>query len=536
MMRLFLWVLFCPMFAYAATSSNDYRVQLFVGTDTTPPTTPAIIAAIPVATTQIDVTWTASIDAVMVSGYRVYRDNVQIATTSLTSYSDVGLTASTTYTYTIDAFDLFYNISSTSAAVATTTLALPPVTPTSTPTTTNVIADNHEVSTAGVRLTGEVSVLTTPRTAELHWRTTASSQYVVRWGRTQNYEIGVVSGSVYSRNHTTRLDQLEPGTRYYYQITGVSPQGFLRVIDEGSFVTAALFADDTIENVRDVVAIVNGAAVTLQWDNPSIATFDYVRVVRSHLFYPQHSQDGVVVYEGSGTEFVDSNALEEHSPQYYTIFAYDANGNVSSGAIVRAERVGASTNDDLGVRGGDGVTSDSGTSTERSPTILPDIGTVDLLSAEEIFVGQGDTTISFAQPVIIEANAAYEVFIPYDAVPRHIKSIIVSVYDVTHTARVSQYLLKLSADGTRYEAVLPVMGRVGISRLMVEVLDYETGTLRRISIPVQFRESKEPVFWPDMVMEQGVPLLLTGGKLLFVTALSAFVFIVWRRRRREDKQ
>jgi len=57
-----------------------------------------------------------------VAGYRVYRDNVEIATTSVTGYSDSGLLASTLYNYTVEAFDASGNVSPKSDLVSVATL------------------------------------------------------------------------------------------------------------------------------------------------------------------------------------------------------------------------------------------------------------------------------------------------------------------------------------------------------------------------------------------------------------------------------
>jgi hypothetical protein len=78
------------------------------GEDTEAPTTPTLLSAIPTAATQIDLVWSTSTDNVIVSGYVLFRDSVIVATTSQTSYLDTGLTASTTYSYEVYAFDGFF--------------------------------------------------------------------------------------------------------------------------------------------------------------------------------------------------------------------------------------------------------------------------------------------------------------------------------------------------------------------------------------------------------------------------------------------
>ena len=92
----------------------------------TPPTTPGSLTATAVSTSQINLSWTASTDDVGVSGYNVYLNGSPLATTSDTSYSSTGLSASTTYTYTVSAYDAVGNLSEQSGSVSATTDAPPP--------------------------------------------------------------------------------------------------------------------------------------------------------------------------------------------------------------------------------------------------------------------------------------------------------------------------------------------------------------------------------------------------------------------------
>lgn len=93
------------------------------GSDTTSPSSPTNVSATALSSSQINLTWNASTDNVGVTGYRIYRNGTQITTNGGTSYSDTGLSASTTYTYTIAAYDAAGNISSQSTAGSATTQA-----------------------------------------------------------------------------------------------------------------------------------------------------------------------------------------------------------------------------------------------------------------------------------------------------------------------------------------------------------------------------------------------------------------------------
>lgn len=66
------------------------------------PAAPATLSAQVVSSTQINLNWPASTGA---TGYAVYRDGNEIATTPNTYYNDTGLTPSTTYTYYVIAYN-----------------------------------------------------------------------------------------------------------------------------------------------------------------------------------------------------------------------------------------------------------------------------------------------------------------------------------------------------------------------------------------------------------------------------------------------
>lgn len=457
--------------AYAATT--DFSVRTFVGSDTTAPTTPTLVSVVPVATTQINVTWTASTDDVALSGYRLFRNGTQIATTTLLSYSDTSLTASTTYSYFVDAFDFFGNISSSSLTLATTTLVNPPPIATTTPATGG---------TSGTAIGTNLRALTvTPgeRSAVFTWQTQGQTQYTLRFGRTSSYELGAVSGTLYSQNHSTTIDGLEPGTTYYYELIAIDARGTQNVVARDSFTTLVNNSTTVLANVTGFSASVDDVDVRLQWRNSFESAETYVRIVRSHLFYPSTIQSGAVVYEGSGESFTDTDALLMRSPQYYTIFVLDKNRNVSSGAVAIARaQVPAGTVETV--------------PTTTPPTQLPEIGDDTILRAGDISFEQGTATIPFDARVQLNKDDTFTVSVPYTAVPKNLKSIIVSIQNPTNQREISAYLLKLNQSGDAYVTIVPAIKVVGEARITLEVFDYEQATIRRISNTVVFIDTTKP--------------------------------------------
>src|SRR5882762_2701784 len=114
-------------------STNSMSVSITIA-DTTPPSTPTGLTAAAAGSTGINLSWSASTDNVGVTGYTVRRNGVQVATPATTSFTDTGLSAATTYSYTVAARDAAGNISPNSASVSVTTASAADTTPPSTPT------------------------------------------------------------------------------------------------------------------------------------------------------------------------------------------------------------------------------------------------------------------------------------------------------------------------------------------------------------------------------------------------------------------
>ena len=101
--------------------------------DTQPPTVPTGLAVTGVTAHSVSLSWHASTDNVGVTGYTVYRNGSSVGTTggaNNTSFTDTTVAPSTTYNYTVDAFDGAGNHSAQSSPpVQATTPAAGGITP-----------------------------------------------------------------------------------------------------------------------------------------------------------------------------------------------------------------------------------------------------------------------------------------------------------------------------------------------------------------------------------------------------------------------
>jgi chitodextrinase len=95
--------------------------------DAIAPSAPTGLTIAAVSSSEISLSWTASTDNVRVIGYKVFRGANQIASTVFPSFIDTRLSPSTTYTYSVTAYDQAGNSSASSTPVSATTTSSVPV-------------------------------------------------------------------------------------------------------------------------------------------------------------------------------------------------------------------------------------------------------------------------------------------------------------------------------------------------------------------------------------------------------------------------
>jgi chitodextrinase len=247
--------------------------------DTIPPTAPTGLVATAVSPTQINLSWTASTDNVGVTGYKVERcqsagcsNFAQIATTTTTTFSDTGLTGSTSYSYRVRATDAAgnlstYSTSSTSATPAPTLTAPASLTATafsstqinlswSASTETGGTISNYLVERCqGIGCSGFAQIATPATTAVNDTGLTASTSYSYRVRATD----AAGNLSPYSSAATTST----PGATVAVSISPVraavttqQPQSFSATVT-GSSNTTVTWAVDAIVNGNATVGTID---------------------------------------------------------------------------------------------------------------------------------------------------------------------------------------------------------------------------------------------------------------------------------------
>lgn len=121
-----------------SANSNTASVTTPSVKDTTSPSTPTNLSGTATSSSQVNLSWNASTDTggSGLAGYNVYRDGTKMNSTLITSttYGDDTATASTTYTYKVEAVDGAGNKSPQTGGVSVTTPSAPDATPPTVPT------------------------------------------------------------------------------------------------------------------------------------------------------------------------------------------------------------------------------------------------------------------------------------------------------------------------------------------------------------------------------------------------------------------
>lgn len=508
-----------------AQESSDFTIRVFGAEDLVAPTAP-VLSGSAISYDQVDVSWTVSTDNFFVSGYVLYRDGLPISTTTLTSYSDVSVSASTTYVYTVRAFDPFFNYSSSSNLLTIITPAVP----------VDPVGEGGGTATAARIVLNELTVTPGLSTSTFYIKTARPARFEMRWGKTDAYELGYIVNDRFVDTYRTTLTELEPGTTYFYEVVGYTPFGAATVLKKGSFKTLDLADFLPPANILRFSGYADSDDVRLSWQTPLSTSFASVRIVRSHLGFPNHPQDGVIVYQGTSESFTDKGILSEHSPVYYTAFTYDAAGNVSSGAIVRVYRAGEGNGSGIASPvtnaplDGDGIiTHDEGfasTSAQLPPgTKMPDLNQIHLL--------QNNEQQSFAEPkVTLISDQQFVISIPKEAVTVNLKSIIATLTDPTDSRKTYSVLLRLNKEKTAYEAVVAPLMVVGMSQITVDIYDYKAAVVGTYSKTVTFVEGRgaesDASFALDGFIVKVLPILLAVALPLL---LGTFFFLFYKRRR-----
>ncbi len=455
------------MYVHAASTSFTTSLTTYAF-DNIPPTVPTGLTATPISQSQIDLSWLPSTDNNLVGGYVVYRDDGAIATTSGTTFSDTLLSASTTYTYSVQAFDGSSNYSATSTSVSTTTLPVPVVIiSTSTPP-----VSGGSTSSGGSAFITDLTV--TPHTVDsvINFNTASPARSTVSWGLTPDLEAGSITSIFYDTTHEITITGLTADTHYYVRISVVGAQGVQSSVDS-QFNTISL-NPISILNPSNFTATPKGLGqngINLSWTNPIDPRFGSVRVVRSTTFFPRDQYDGVPVYQGAGQNFFDASTVPG-TRYYYSIFAEATDGSFSSGVLAQA-RIGIV---------GEIIPANNNPFTQAPPASNVNPLIANLTISDFEFIQNGKFLTPNTNNVIsIDGTKNLTIRLAYNKVPEILKTIAVSLTDPKDSSKAFIFLLRANANKSYYEANVGSLGVSGDFPLAISILDYQNQSLKQIA-------------------------------------------------------
>lgn len=318
-----------------------------------------------------------------------------------------------------------------------------------------------------------VAVTTGTSTAIITFNTNLAANSTLSWGITSSYELGSIVETNPGTDHTITLTGLSPNTKYYFQIVAKDPTKPFNVANYvGNFLTKAVLDLPPPSPLNfDATYKPSTKSILLTWVNAVVPDYKLTRIVRSTTFFPLTPDDGLVIYEGTATNYDDFDVVPGVL-YYYSAFTQDLGGNWS-GPAVDSEKVPDT--------GPPKIPDDKGTTTifdhlPKATTTPPALENLTFM------VAQADKVQAFknGSRVVLNNKDLTDIYISYDGLPEVLKTIGVSMHHPKDESKVFSFLLRVDNNFKTYSAKIGPLLDPGEYKVSIYVLDYTYSRLVRL--------------------------------------------------------
>ncbi len=300
-----------------ATASENITVANNVCSSS--PTDPSNLTdtdSTPLPANKVDLSWTGSQAGLncTLAGYHIYRNGSLLNSTTSTSYSDTTVSASTSYTYKVEAYDTSGDVSN---LIPSSGLSV---------TTGPSCSDGSGSPTKPVGLAETGDSYTT---ITMSWSASSDSDGCTLSGY-HVYRNSSYIGDSIGTNTSYSDSGLDSGTSYSYYVVAY---------DSGGNVSANSTADN-MTTETDVVAPTiptnftgiseSDSSISLSWGASTDLPDPGAVGMGGYYIYKNGSSSPTYTVSASATSYTDSSGISPSTTYSYTIAAYDKNGNISA--------------------------------------------------------------------------------------------------------------------------------------------------------------------------------------------------------------
>ena len=266
--------------------------------DTEAPSAVTTLAASNTTATTTDLSWTASTDNIGVTDYEVFQDGLSLGFTGgVTTFNVTGLTASTSYAFTVLARDAVPNVSLAGNTINVVTSGAPD---TEAPSSVTTVAGSN----------------TTTTTTDLSWTASTDNVGVTNYEVFQDgLSIGLTGGAT-----TFNVTGLSANTGYAFTV--FARDAFGNISAPGNTENVTTLADTQAPTAP--TSVVGSNTTTTSTDLSWTASTDNIGVTDYEVF-----QDGLSIGLTGGATSLNVAGLTVSTSYAFTVFARDAVPNVS---------------------------------------------------------------------------------------------------------------------------------------------------------------------------------------------------------------